>query len=151
MAKRKLNMPGEYSHMSAHLNSSPRRKKLRQALQLAETTQSTEELTAQEKEVKEPTEITAWTGKLPKALHKLTGSPLNEETINVLTKPECFAIMVFHLAVGYSNTCKSDKKPRVVAAFLEEARRRNWTPPAAVNSRFCSCPCENRNRRFCSV
>jgi hypothetical protein len=35
--------------MSAHLNSSPRRKKLRQALQLADTTQSTEELTAQEK------------------------------------------------------------------------------------------------------
>jgi hypothetical protein len=43
--------------MSAHLNSSPRRKKLRQALQLAGTMQSIEELTAQEKEVKEPTEI----------------------------------------------------------------------------------------------
>jgi Ca2+-binding EF-hand superfamily protein len=61
MAKKKLNMLGEYSHMSAHLNSSPRRKKLRQALQLADTdtTQSipVEELTAQEKEVKEPTEI----------------------------------------------------------------------------------------------
>ena len=57
MAKRKLNMLGEYNHMSAHLNSSPRRKKLRQALQLADTIQSTEELTAQEKEVKEPTEI----------------------------------------------------------------------------------------------
>ena len=25
----------------------------------------------------------------------------------------------------------SDKKPKVFAAFLEEARRRNWTPPAA--------------------
>jgi hypothetical protein len=57
MAKRRLNVLGEYSHMSAHLNSSPRRKKLRQALQLADTIQSTEELTAQEKEVKEPTEI----------------------------------------------------------------------------------------------
>jgi hypothetical protein len=39
--------------------------------------------------------------------------------------------MVPHLAVGYSSTCKSDKKPKAVAAFLEEARRRNWTPPAA--------------------
>jgi hypothetical protein len=38
MAKRKLNMLGEYNHMSAHLNSSPRRKKLYQALQLANTT-----------------------------------------------------------------------------------------------------------------
>ena len=57
MAKRKLNMLGEHNHMSAHLNSSPRRKKLRQALQLAGTMQSIEELTAQEKEVKEPTEI----------------------------------------------------------------------------------------------
>jgi hypothetical protein len=57
MAKRKLNTLVEYNHMSAHLNSSPRRKKLRQALQLADTTQSIEELTAQEKEVKEPTEI----------------------------------------------------------------------------------------------
>jgi hypothetical protein len=35
--------------MSAHLNSSPRRKKLRQALQLADTTQSIEKLTAQKK------------------------------------------------------------------------------------------------------
>ena len=25
----------------------------------------------------------------------------------------------------------SDKKPKVFAAFLEEARKRNWTPPAA--------------------
>ena len=47
----------QINHVSAHLNSSPRRKKLRQALQLAGTIQSTEELTAQEKEVKEPTEI----------------------------------------------------------------------------------------------
>ena len=54
------------------------------------------------------------------------GRPLNEATINVLTKPECS-----HLAVGHSSTCKSDEKPDVVAAFLEEARRRNWTPPAA--------------------
>ena len=38
---------------------------------------------------------------------------------------------VSHLAVGCLSTCKSDKKPKVVAAFLEEARRRNWTPPAA--------------------
>jgi hypothetical protein len=67
----------------------------------------------------------------PKAPHKLAGRPLNEETINVFTKPECLAIMVSHLAVGYSSTCKSDKKPKDVAAFLEEARRRNWTPPAA--------------------
>jgi hypothetical protein len=57
MAKRKLNMLGEYHHMSAHLNSSPRRKKLRQALQLADTIQSIKELTAQEKEVRGPTEI----------------------------------------------------------------------------------------------
>jgi hypothetical protein len=57
MAKRKLNTSGEYNHMSAHLNSSPHRKKFRQALQLADTMQGIEELTAQEKEVKEPTEI----------------------------------------------------------------------------------------------
>jgi hypothetical protein len=69
MAKNKLNILGEYKHMSAHLNSSPRCKKLRQALQLSGAMQSTEEITAQEKEVKEPTEISAWTGKLPKALH----------------------------------------------------------------------------------
>jgi hypothetical protein len=63
--------------MSAHLNSPPRRKKLRQALQLAGAMamQSTEEITAQEKEVKESTEIAAWTGKLPKALHKLRRPP----------------------------------------------------------------------------
>jgi hypothetical protein len=42
-------MFGEYNHMSAHLNSSPRRKKLRQALRLAGTIQGIEELTAQEK------------------------------------------------------------------------------------------------------
>jgi hypothetical protein len=81
--------------------------------------------------VKGSTEITAWTGKLPKALHKLTGRPLNEETTNALTKPGCYAIMVSHLAAGHSSTWESDKKPKVVAAFLEEARRRNWTPPAA--------------------
>jgi hypothetical protein len=40
MAKRKLSMLGEHNHMSAHLKSSPRHKKLRQALQLAETMQS---------------------------------------------------------------------------------------------------------------
>ena len=45
----KENLTGEYNHMGAHLNSSPRRKKLRQALQLADTMQSIEELTAQEK------------------------------------------------------------------------------------------------------
>jgi hypothetical protein len=49
MAKRKLNMLGEHNHMSAHLNSSPRHKKLRQALQLPGTMQIIEELTAQEK------------------------------------------------------------------------------------------------------
>ena len=54
-----------------------------------------------------------------------------EETTNVLTKPECFPITVPHLAVGHSSMCKSDKKPKAVAAFLEEARRRNWMPPAA--------------------
>ena len=36
-----------------------------------------------------------------------------------------------HLAVGFLSTCKSDKKPKAVVAFLEEARRRNWTPPTA--------------------
>jgi hypothetical protein len=64
----------------------------------------------------EPTEIAARTGKP------------NEETINVLTKSECFAIMVPYLPVGYSSICKSDKKPKVVAAFLEEAHRRNGLP-----------------------
>jgi hypothetical protein len=96
---KKIDILGEYNHMSAHLNSSPRRKMLCQALQLADTTQSTEELTAQEKEVKESTEIAAWTGKVPKALHMNL-----QASINVLTKSEYFAIMVSHLAVGYSST-----------------------------------------------
>jgi hypothetical protein len=64
MAKKKLNMLGEYSHMSAHLNSSPRRKKLRQTLQLAGTMQNIEELTAQKKEVKGPSEIFSWNYRL---------------------------------------------------------------------------------------
>ena len=81
--------------------------------------------------MKESTEIAACTGELPKALYKLAGRPLNEEAINVLTKPDCFATMVSHLAVGYSSMCGSDKKPEVVAAFFEGTRRRNWTPPTA--------------------
>jgi hypothetical protein len=70
-------------------------------LQLAGITQRTGELTAQEKKVKGSNGIAAWAGNLPRALHKISGRSLNEAR-KVLTKPECFVIMVSHLAVGHS-------------------------------------------------